>query len=123
MDFHVFAAQLFLLVGAHALCDYPLQGDFLAEAKDRHFRLGQQLWKWALPSHAMIHGLFVYLITGSLVLGTIEVVLHTFIDYCKCEKKISFDTDQVLHLACKLLYALTIGYAYTVDHRCVPRLW
>ena len=40
------------------------------------------------------------------MLGLIETVLHTVIDYTKCAGRISLLTDQILHGVCKL------GYAY-----------
>lgn len=94
----------FLLLVGHCLADYPLQGDFLAQAKNRYTETGEKLWLWALPSHGIIHGGFVMLITGSFVLGLMETVAHCLIDWLKCENKISFGTDQWLHIACKVLW-------------------
>lgn len=97
--------MLFMLLGAHALADYPLQGPYLSEAKNRHKPAGQNgVWMWALPSHALIHGLFVTLITGYLWLGILETLCHCMIDFMKCDNKISFNVDQSLHLACKVLW-------------------
>lgn len=90
-----------LLVAAHALCDYPLQGDFLACAKPRAAPLPGVPWYQALGAHAAIHGGAVGLVTGSLGLGLAEAVAHAVIDDLKCRSRISYDVDQALHLACK----------------------
>jgi hypothetical protein len=101
-----FATTLFLLVFAHALADYPLQGPFLSDAKNRNTALGKAFWPHALFAHAMIHGGFVILITGSLTLSIAEVLIHAGTDWLKCEQRISLNTDQLVHLACKVVWAL-----------------
>lgn len=93
-----------MLVGAHALADYPLQGDFLAKAKNRHAPIPGVPWYQALFAHAAIHGLFVGLITGSLFLGIAEVVAHAIIDDLKCDGAITFNQDQAFHILCKLVW-------------------
>lgn len=98
------AAMLFALVACHFLADYPLQGDFLAQAKDRNTAVGKVFWRHALAAHAFIHGLFVAMVTGWVVLGLFEVVWHAVIDHAKCERRISLNTDQALHLLCKLVW-------------------
>ena len=97
-------STLFLLLCAHALADFPLQGDFLASAKNRHTAMGRGLWPECLTAHAFIHGGFVYLITGSLLLGLLEVLAHWVIDFGKCELWYSFRVDQLLHIGCKLVW-------------------
>lgn len=99
--------NLFYLLCAHALCDYPLQGNYMAMAKNRHTESARGIWPWVLTSHALIHGGAVALITGSVWLGIAETVAHWLIDFGKCEKWYDFNTDQWLHVACKLVwYAL-----------------
>jgi hypothetical protein len=95
----------FWLTVGHALADYPLQGDFIAQAKNRHTAPGALFWRWVLPTHGLIHGGFVALVTGSVLLGVAEAVAHSAIDYAKCEGWLSFDADQLLHLACKVCWA------------------
>jgi hypothetical protein len=99
------ALTFWLMVG-HSLADYPLQGDFLAKAKDPDgpFASDYHIPAWASLSHAAIHAGFVTFITGSLLLGALELVAHWGIDMAKCMKLISFNTDQWLHTACKLFY-------------------
>lgn len=97
---------LALLLAAHALCDYPLQGDWLSKAKNHRLDLvpGERIWPGALLGHAAIHGAAVGLITGSVVLGLLEFAAHTVIDYAKCDGRLSYNTDQALHVACKALW-------------------
>lgn len=100
----------FLLLAGHAVADYPLQGDFLATAKDRYSALGQIFWPHALTCHALIHGGMVALLTGSVSLGIAETVAHWFIDLLKCENRIGLNTDQALHVICKLVWlAVVVG--------------
>lgn len=96
---------LLLLIGAHFLCDYPLQGDFLARAKNRAAPIFGVPWYQAMLAHAPIHGLAVGLITGHWWLGVAEVVFHFVIDDEKCIGKISFNGDQLRHIVCKFYWA------------------
>lgn len=102
--------MLFALVAAHALADYPLQGDFLSKAKNRAAPIPGVPWWQALGAHALIHGAFVAAITGSVWLGLAEVAAHAIIDDAKCKGRIGFNADQALHIGCKLLWwAIAIG--------------
>jgi hypothetical protein len=75
---------LALLVMAHFLGDFGLQSDRMAVEKcpgcDRTLP-----WPWWLTAHAAIHGV---------------------IDLFKCRGRYSLAVDQLLHLICKLLWAL-----------------
>lgn len=94
------------LIAGHALADYPLQGDFLSKAKNRYAPIpGVPFWQ-ALGAHAAIHGAIVAFITGLWFLFFVEFVLHWVIDDAKCQGKISFNTDQALHLACKAAWLI-----------------
>lgn len=95
---------LFALLGAHALADYPLQGDFLSKAKNRTSPIPGVPWYQALGAHALIHGFFVAALTGFWWLGIAEMVVHAVTDDAKCSGRISFNTDQAIHIACKLLW-------------------
>jgi hypothetical protein len=98
--------SLAALVAAHAICDYPLQGDFLARAKNRAAPIPGVPWYQALGSHAIIHGGAVALLTGIPLLGLAEAAAHAFIDDLKCTGRISFNADQGLHVACKALWVV-----------------
>ena len=95
---------LILLLVGHALADYPLQGDFLAKAKQNHFgAIGIPGW-YALAVHSTIHAGFVLWFTGIEELAAVEFVAHFIIDKLKINNRISFMVDQALHIACKLAY-------------------
>ena len=93
------------MVAAHALADYPLQGDFLSKAKNRAAPIPGVPWYQALGAHAIIHGGAVALITGKPALGIAETVVHAITDDLKCNGRLSFNQDQAIHLACKVLWA------------------
>lgn len=99
---------LALLLVAHALADYPLQGDFMARAKNPTAPLPGVPWPWIMSAHAAIHAGFVGLITGSLLLGVLEFIAHWWIDYEKCRGRLTFGQDQSLHLWCKLMWVTMI---------------
>ena len=99
----------------HALADFPLQGDFIARQKARKQADNRSMWIVALSAHSVIHGGGVWLVTGSLAFGFVEVVLHMLIDFGKGEGKFGLGMDQLLHLSCKLAYALLLGYGV-----CIP---
>lgn len=99
---------------AHFVCDYPLQGDFLAKAKNRAAPIPGVPWYQALGAHAAIHGGAVAIITGVWWLGALEFVAHATIDDAKCTGKIGFNADQAAHLACKVVWvgiAVLLGVA------------
>lgn len=99
-SFEMFAA----LIVAHAVADYPLQGDFLAKAKNRFAPLPGTPWYQALGAHAIMHGGAVWLVTGIWWLGLLETIAHASIDDRKCAGRLSFNQDQTLHTICKLLW-------------------
>lgn len=92
-----------ILLAAHWICDYPLQGDFLATAKSKG-----PLRVYHLIAHSGIHGGAVALITGNAWIGLAELILHTIIDENKVKGRISFVTDQTLHVLCKFLWLLLL---------------
>ena len=102
-----------LLIG-HAVADFVFQSDTMAIAKSRHGQLekahGENFppWYYWLTAHSLIHGGAVYLLTGNVVFGLIETVLHWSIDFTKQERWINFHQDQALHILCKILYCTLI---------------
>ena len=102
----------FALLIAHALFDYPLQGDFLSKNKNRHYidenNNVKGLWIHCLTSHSILHAGSVCLITGSFIIGIMEFVLHWIIDFLKCEGITNFHTDQFLHVLCRILYVIIL---------------
>ena len=105
-----FLTVLILLLCAHALCDYPLQGNFLASAKNHLLRRAEQVIPWwhAMAAHCAIHAGAVLLITGSVFLAAAEFVLHFWTDLGKCEGLISDTQDQAIHIGCKVLWAIIL---------------
>lgn len=97
---------VFMLVAAHALCDFPLQGDYLSRGKNHKAPLPGTPWFLLLMMHALIHGGAVTLITGSLWLGLAETAVHAATDYAKCDGRIGYVTDQGIHVAFKILLAV-----------------
>jgi hypothetical protein len=106
------------LTFGHFLGDFPLQGDFLATAKNhrrpRTLYAGVPWWA-ALFAHAFIQGGIVAAITGSELLGALELVLHIIIDYLKCEGtfgdgEFGFVLDQLLHIVCKLFLVAILAH-------------
>ena len=99
MDVASILMLFLMLLGAHWVCDYPLQGDFLAKAKfEGPLRL------YHLVAHAGIQGAAVALVTGNVWLGLAEWAAHTVIDELKVKGKTTFATDQALHIVCKALW-------------------
>lgn len=93
---------LMLLTG-HWLADYPLQGQFLSDAKVKG-----PLRAYHLVAHAGIHGGAVALVTGSVWLGLAEWLAHAIIDELKVRGRTSFAIDQALHLGCKAVWLAII---------------
>jgi hypothetical protein len=94
------------MIAAHAVADYPLQGDFLAKAKNRTAPIPGVPWWQALGAHAIIHGGAVGLITRSPALGVAEAVVHAITDDLKCRGKLTYNQDQAIHVACKALWSV-----------------
>ena len=107
------------LIAAHFLCDYPLQGNYMAMAKNRHvlreddfFNIPKwEEWPWVLSGHAFIHGGAVYLITGLWYLGLAEAIIHWITDDSKCGGKLTYNQDQFIHIACKVTWAIIAAVA------------
>lgn len=104
---------LFLMLAWHALADYPLQGDFLAKAKNESAPIPGVPWYQALAAHSMIHAGGVAVITGSVILGMCEAVAHFAIDRAKCRGMIGFNLDQALHVGCKALWTV-LAYSLVI---------
>lgn len=99
---------LLSMIVLHALFDYPLQGDFLARAKNHVSPLPGVPWYQALGAHAAMQGGAVTFLTGSVLLGFAEAAAHSVIDYGKNAGWFGFNVDQALHVACKALWVALI---------------
>lgn len=101
------AGLILLLLFGHALADGPLQPRAMSLAKRPDGPEGADgRWLIALVGHAVIHGGFVALVTGSPLLGWAEALAHAAIDYAKGRGRLTVVGDQLLHVACKGLWAL-----------------
>lgn len=102
---------LILLVCAHAVCDYPLQGDFLARAKNERDPIPGVPWQQAMSAHCAIHAGAVQLITGLWFLSVAEFLIHFATDRAKCRGLISYNSDQAIHVACKAAWVVVMWWA------------
>lgn len=66
---------------------------------------GNPRWVYGIACHALIHGGIVALITGHWWLGALETIAHAAIDETKCRGRIGLTVDQLLHFACKAVWA------------------
>ena len=109
---------LFAFVVVHALADFGLQGPFLAQAKNRGADLSAYfgespppgVWVHALTAHCLMHAGGIWLVSGSVVLGAVELVLHWVIDFAKSQRIFGFHVDQALHLTCKVGYVAALYF-------------
>jgi hypothetical protein len=110
-------ALLLALCVGHAIADFPLQGEFLARGKNRHLDppilasgdgSPKRIWIYCLTAHALIHAGVVWIVTGSIVFGLIELVVHWIIDALKAEGKFGFEVDQWIHVGTKVVYVVLI---------------
>ena len=96
---------LLLLLMCHFIGDFVLQSSAMAEGKQPSSKSSIN-WIWWLTAHAATHGLLVIIVTGIPLLGLFEMILHFSIDYGKCIKRYSFETDQFLHFFCKIAWSI-----------------
>ena len=99
-------SKLLLLLAGHALCDYPLQGDFLAKGKNFANPLPAVPWYQCMAAHVLIHAGMVYLITGKMWMAVAELTIHFAADMLKCAGKTTFNQDQAIHIVCKIAWAI-----------------
>ncbi len=96
------------LVVAHCITDFPLQGDFLAKAKNHKAPIPGIPWFYCLIVHSIIAGGGAGLVTGSLLIGVAETAIHAYTDYLKCDGRIGFYADQAVHLICKAIWVAAV---------------
>lgn len=97
--------SLFLtLLLFHFLLDYPLQGDFLAKAKNRTNPIPHVPWYQAMFAHTAMHGIAVGFITGVPLFAFLEMVIHWITDDMKCRGELTYNQDQAIHIICKVIW-------------------
>lgn len=108
---------LFRLITFHYIGDFIVQNEFQARAKNRQKMpisfAGKQSFQWwwqFMLAHSGMHGLFVYIATGSLILGFSEIMVHFLLDWGKCEGLYGAWTDQTGHIISKLLWSFYAFY-------------
>lgn len=110
---HWWGDIFFAMLVLHALCDFPLQGDYMAQAKNPR-RAQAVPWTIVMSAHGLIHAGAVWLVTGSDVLGLMEFAAHVATDILKCYDKLTFAEDQAVHVACKAAWtALWLWFVAT----------
>ena len=95
-----------LLLFAHFLFDYPLQGDWLARAKNRSDPIPHVPWYQAMFAHTAMHGMAVWIITGIPLLGLAEMAIHWITDDLKLQGELTFNQDQAIHIVCKVVWVV-----------------
>ena len=98
----VLASLLFF----HYLFDFPLQGKYVARAKNPVDPLPHTPWQHVMTAHAFMHAGGVYMVLGIWWIAALEFVSHFAIDYYKCRGELTYRQDQYFHMACKVLWVL-----------------
>ena len=94
-----------LMISGHILGEFAFQPDAMFAGKDGSAKTVSRNipWQYWMLGHSTIHGVLVGHITGSPLLGLLEVASHFLIDhYRTTDKRITFWQDQVLHVMCKV---------------------
>jgi hypothetical protein len=99
----------FLLLG-HYLMDYPLQGPFIAQGKNPFDPIPHIPWYQIMFAHTFMHAMAVYVILGVWWIAALELVIHFATDYFKCKGELTFNQDQSIHMACKIVWVLLFAY-------------
>ncbi len=107
---------LFKLIIGHAVADFVLQQKAMSIGKCRRSKQDNKLarkwppymWFYWLTAHSLVNAGVVWLITDSMLFAFVELILHWIIDHLKCEKLTNLHTDQLLHLTCKIMYAVLL---------------
>jgi hypothetical protein len=102
------ATAFWSMLAAHFFLDYAGQGDFMAKAKNHASPIPGVSPTGVLAAHSYLHGFAVGAITGSFVLGFAEALIHAATDRTKCAGRITFEEDQTIHLASKVVWALLL---------------
>lgn len=95
---------LLLLLAGHAFADFPLSGDIFSKGKKNTTVAENLNWFHTLTIHSSMHGGIVFLITQSTILGISEFIIHWVTDYLKYHGYISVNTDQTIHVVCKIMW-------------------
>lgn len=97
------------LLFAHIIFDFPLQGDFMAKAKNQASPIAGIPPYLILSFHCFLHSAAVYYLTGSKYVALFEFVTHFLLDFHKNRGNISFSQDQANHIMLKAIYGVICG--------------
>ncbi len=107
-----FFRLLVLLLFGHFMADFFMQTEFQALGKSRKSNpyAAAVPWYYCLTAHAAIYAGVIGILTGSLLIGLIEFVIHWIVDHGKCEGWYGIHVDQGIHLLCKVAYAVLLVF-------------
>lgn len=105
MIVHEFFDVFILLVLAHFITDYALQGAVMDISKNRRTVTGKTMWRNALPAHCAINAAGVVMITFNPLIGVGEFIAHGLTDFLRTEGRYNFHIDQAIHIGTKLIWA------------------
>lgn len=116
MSIEMACQLLFALLIGHALADFVLQNDVMAQAKNRHNSTYvnpdvMPSWPYWMSAHSLIHAGVVWAVTSRIEFGLAEFVNHWFTDSLKCEGKFGPHADQFIHVSTKVGYVVIIWSA------------
>lgn len=96
-----------LLIAAHFIIDFPLQGDTVAREKNPNSTSELQKhvpWPYWMFAHAVMHATAVGYITALWSCAAFELVTHFAIDWYKCKHpRFTIHHDQLAHLVVKIV--------------------
>ncbi|BAQ02727.1 membrane protein [Ralstonia phage RSL2] len=108
-----FLAVLGLLLAVHAFFDFPGQGQFLSDIKNR--LVPGFPWWYGLTMHALIQGaaagsvIWLFNPKAAFTIGFCEFAWHWATDMLRVNKIISAMGDQLIHIVCKLIFAFAVA--------------
>lgn len=102
---------LFTLLMGHAVADFALQSDAMAQGKRGGGTVpaGQKpqvTWVYWLTAHSLIHGAAVMVITGGVYMAAFATAAHILVDFGKTRNHYGIHVDQTLHLVTLAIIAL-----------------
>lgn len=112
--FHTFILALAGLLAVHWFFDFPGQGQFLSDIKNKQVPVFP--WWFGLTAHSMIQAaatfgvVWLFYPVLAFQIAVLEFALHWTIDYTRVHQRCSAMVDQYLHIACKVMYAIAIVF-------------
>lgn len=104
---------LFLMLMAHAVCDFALQSDWMAKAKASIVQSAGLPWWYVMAMHCLINAAGVYAVAAYVgvsaplcaMLAALEYIAHFATDATKRRLYISAISDQAFHVVAKAAWA------------------